>query len=133
MTIRRRWTPSYLRNQDRKPEYRRAAAERSAALFPAGFEQVQLRDLADPPRDGVVIQSSSDLVRAAQMKPGDVIVAIDGVRVRSLEQYEFTRDGTFHSKMTLLVWTGAQYAELPVDAPGRRLDCKIATFTGPSS
>jgi len=121
----------YLRNRDRKPEYRRAADERIAALFPAGFEKVQLRDFADPPRDGVVIQSSSDFVGAAQMKPGDVIVAIDGVRVRSLEQYEYARDRTFDSKMTLIVWTGAQYAELPVDVPGRRMNCKIATFTGP--
>lgn len=118
----------YFRNKARTPEYAHAAEALQASIFPNGMEPAQLQTFSGPPHDGVLIRTSSPLVHAAGLKVGDVIVAIEGARVRSLPQYSFLRDRDPNSKMTLIVWNGAAYAEVPVDAPKRRMNCDIATL-----
>lgn len=118
----------YERNRDRDPEYARAADVLKKAAFPAGIESAQLKDFNDPPRDGVSIASTNTLVAGARLKPGDVIVAINGTRVRSEKQYIYIRDMESGPNMTLVVWNGTRYSERKLNLPKRRLYCKLADF-----
>jgi hypothetical protein len=118
----------YTRNKNARPEYARAAEAGMAALFPDGYQRVQLGDLHGPPAQGVIISSSSSRVAQAGLKPGDIIVGIEGVHVRSVDQYLYLREQARDLPMTLIVWTGAQYREARVDVPQRRLNCTINTL-----
>ena len=118
----------YTRNRERSPAYAQAADAWLAAHFPRGTEQVNLTVLREAPTDGVLINSHSRYIRDAGLKVGDVIVAIDGIRVRSDQQYLFLRDQAADQPMRLTVWNGSGYAEVGVNVPKRRLDCDIKTF-----
>jgi len=118
----------YLRNRGNAPEYARRSDELKTAAFPRGMEDAHLHDFNGPPPDGVSIATSNNLVRGAHLKEGDVIVAINNVRVHSEKQYIFVRDMDAEPNMTLVVWNGAQYAERKVNVPNRRFYCKLADF-----
>jgi tetratricopeptide (TPR) repeat protein len=83
--------------------------ERTGKLFPSGFEQVTLASFSAAPADGVVLKENSELTRAAGVKASDVIVAIYGVRVHNVSQYEFKRDGSTDPELDLIVWQGGGY------------------------
>ena len=118
----------YARNRDRSPEYARAVDAAVASMFPAGIEEVQLGSFQGPPTDGVLIKSPSELLHRHGMEPGDVIVAINGKRTRSQQQYTFLRDQDADQPMTLIVWKSGNYAQLSVNVPKRRMNCDIGTF-----
>jgi hypothetical protein len=118
----------YLRNRDNVPEYARRSDELKASAFPRGMENAQLRDFNSAPHDGVSIASSNTLVHNAHLKEGDVIVAINSVRVHSEKQYIFVRDLEVDPNMTLIVWNGAEYSERKVNVPSRRFYCKLADY-----
>src|SRR5208283_5266652 len=50
--------------------------KRRDKLFQHGMERASLNDFHGPPTDGVVLQGESDLMTAAGIKNGDVIVAV---------------------------------------------------------
>ena len=120
----------YLRNRDNAPEYARRSDQLKAAAFPRGMENAHLHDFNGPPSDGVSIATSNNLVRGAHLKEGDVIVAINNVRVHSEKQYILVRDMDPDPNMILVVWNGAQYSERKVNVPNRRFYCKLADFKG---
>src|SRR2546430_1995992 len=118
----------YLRNRDAAVEYAQRSDQLKASAFPRGIEKAHLQDFANPPRDGVSIASNNTLVHGAHLKEGDVIVAINDVRVHSEKQYIFVRDMDQDPNMTLVVWNGAQYSERKVNVPNRRFYCKLADY-----
>lgn len=118
----------YIRNRDQVPEYGRLSEHLKASTFPKGIENTQLGDFNGLPRDGVSIASTNTLVAGARLKAGDVIVAINNVRVHSQKQYIYVRDMDPDPNMTLIVWNGAQYFERKVNLPQRRFYCDLADF-----
>ena len=54
--------------------------KRLGKLFPKGIESISLADLHGAPADGVLIKQENNLVTAANMRAGDVIVALNGTR-----------------------------------------------------
>jgi tetratricopeptide (TPR) repeat protein len=118
----------YNRNKERDPAYGRAADGAISALFPRGIEKAVLADFKDPPRDGAMFTSNSPKLQQALLKVGDVVVAIDGSRVHTQEQYVFVRELSNDPRMKLIVWSGAFYREM--DVTQRRFDCQLSTFRG---
>ena len=118
----------YARNRERSPQFAESADALMSSMFPQGQEKVQVQELSDAPRDGVLINSSSDLLRRLGLKAGDVIVGIDGIRVRTDAQYLYLRDQAADQPMTLTVWNGARYAQVAVNVPKRWMGCDIVTF-----
>ena len=63
--------------------------QRLGKLFPKGIEKASLGDFQDPPADGTLIQEGNDLLRAAGLHQGDVVVAINGIRDHNFLQYNY--------------------------------------------
>jgi tetratricopeptide (TPR) repeat protein len=97
--------------------------------FPAGIEQVNLANFLSPPTDGVLIKQASDHARAAGMRTGDVIVAIDGIRSHTYDQYLCGRQIKLDPQMDLIVWQGQHYREIKTSPPNRRFGGDFGNYT----
>jgi hypothetical protein len=91
--------------------------QRMAKVFPQGIEKAALADFKSAPADGVLIEGENDIIQAAGLKRGDVIVTINGVRVHNFTQYRFERDSAAISEMDLIVWQGNGYREITANPP----------------
>jgi hypothetical protein len=114
-----------LRHRDRYPQDYANAVARS---FPNGLVKARLADFSGAPKHGMQITSDSDMLKAAGLAPGDVIVELDGYRVDSGEQYDVIRALTMDSKMDFIVWRDGKYFELQALVPGRRMMVGTGTY-----
>jgi tetratricopeptide (TPR) repeat protein len=94
--------------------------KRLGKLFPKGIEKVSFGDFQTAPNDGVLIKVATDLARVAGLKVGDVIVAIDGIRVHNFKQYNCGRDMSITPEMDLIVWQNNGYHEIKTNPPNHR-------------
>lgn len=90
---------------------------REKEVFPKGKQKVSLADFHDAPTDGAVFTQQSDLLAAAHMKKGDVVTAIQGVRVQTVLQYDYVRDFLTSPELDLVVWQGNAYHEIKTSPP----------------
>jgi tetratricopeptide (TPR) repeat protein len=97
-------------------------------LFPKGIEKVDLKDFQSAPADGVLLQKENDLVSKARMKTGDIIVAVNGIRVHNLPQYLQGRETSMAPEMTLIVWQGNQYREIKASPPNHRFGVDMGDY-----
>jgi tetratricopeptide (TPR) repeat protein len=102
-------------------------------LFPRGLEKVELKDFTQPPVEGVLLPTDNDLLKKAGLKRGDIIVAVDGLRVYAIPQYQYVRDLTNAPVLTIIAWNGAEYTELNANPPKRRFGSPLENFYKPSS
>jgi tetratricopeptide (TPR) repeat protein len=91
--------------------------KRMAKLFPQGIEKVSIGDFKAPPTDGVLINEATDLAGAAGLKVGDVIVAINGIRMHNFNQYSCGREFDATPEMNLIVWQGNRYNQIKASPP----------------
>jgi len=92
-------------------EARFAAATKD--IFPRGLEKVDPASLAGPPADGAVFTSENPAMVRNGVRKGDVVVAVDGWRVRTSEQYYEARAFDDDPDFRLIVWRDGKYVELP--------------------
>ncbi len=97
-------------------------------LFPNGIEKVTIGDFRSAPVDGVLIQGENELIRAAGLRQGDVIVALDGVRVHSFAQYSYEREMNTAPEMDLIVWQGNGFREIKASPPDRRFGVDFGDY-----
>jgi hypothetical protein len=83
-------------------------------VFPRGVEKVDPGSLAGVPADGAVFTSESPAMVRNGVRKGDVVVAVDGWRVRSSGQYLTAREFDDDPDFRLIVWRDGKYVELPV-------------------
>jgi hypothetical protein len=113
----------YIRYQHRVGG-NRFRAEADAALkqvFPGGFERVSLAGLkAPPPRSATEVRISGKSLRRDRLGllEGDLVIALDGVRVRTSQQYECLWTLADNPEATVIVWRQNQFLE--VKGPLRR-------------
>jgi tetratricopeptide (TPR) repeat protein len=91
--------------------------KRLGKIFPAGIENAALGDFRGAPQNGISIGGESDQTRAAGLKLGDIIVAINGVRIHNFLQYNYERDLTEGPLLDLIVWQGNSYHEIKASPP----------------
>ncbi|MDB6068661.1 MAG: hypothetical protein JWR26_4869 [Pedosphaera sp.] len=91
--------------------------KREKFLFPKGMEKVALADFHTAPTNGVLILGQNDLLLAAHMKKGDVICAINGVRVQYLSQYTYVRGFRETPELDLIVWQDGAFHEIKANPP----------------
>ena len=88
------------------------------------------------PADGVLIDGNSKTLERAGIRGGDVIIGLDGWRVRSLEQYDAIRHlrptmgGTRDAK--LRVWSQNKYLDADLNSRYRMLDVRVRTYGSPA-
>ncbi len=88
--------------------------------FPDGIEKITLNDFLAAPTDGVLINEATDLARSAGLHVGDVIVAVDGIRVHNFKQYSYGRELNISQEMNLIVWQRGNYHEIKANPPSHR-------------
>jgi hypothetical protein len=101
--------------------------KRYGNLFPRGMEKVSLDSFHYPPLDGVLIRQENDLVRAAGLHAGDVIVAINGARVHNFTQYVYCRELEKSLVLRLIVWQG-NYHEVTASPPNHRFGVDFGNY-----
>lgn len=91
--------------------------KRLTKLFPNGLEKVALSDFHNPPADGVLIQEENDRLRSAGLRRGDVIVALNGTRTHTMNQYTCVRDSLTGPELDLIVWQDGAYHAIKASPP----------------
>jgi hypothetical protein len=122
----------YTRHRS-EPKYAAAADRLSAKVFPDGREEVNVAALSGVPATGLVLTSSSKTCAGLGLVPGDVIVAINGVRVQNESQYFYQMDTAPSEKVDLIVWSHPTYRTIAAILPNHRLGATIATFRPPDA
>jgi tetratricopeptide (TPR) repeat protein len=108
------------KNKTGDPQFDNELNKRLGKLFPMGIEKVSFGDFKAPPTDGILINEATDLARAAGLKVGDVIVAINGIRMHNFKQYSCGRDFNTGPEMDLIIWQGNRYNEIKASPPNHR-------------
>lgn len=100
----------------------------SARAFPKGVEALDPATLTpESAQEGVAILKASATTRRLGLVPGDVIVGVDGYRVRSARQYHVARYLSDKPEMVLHVWRYPGYREVRTRTWGRWLDTDLRT------
>ncbi|MBI3869177.1 MAG: hypothetical protein HY299_11685 [Verrucomicrobia bacterium] len=81
---------------------------------PKDCERVSVADFHGPPEEneGVDIIGANPIVAHYGFKEGDVVVALDGLRVRTRGHLERLRQIGFGPKLRLIIWDGTQYRDV---------------------
>ena len=103
--------------------------EAAAKVFPDGLEPVRLDELSAPPTDGVRIVRAGRAASRAGLRSNDVIVALDGWRLRSLRQLGVAMTFDDAPDLVLFVWRDGAYVEFKLRLASRHLGSRLATYT----
>jgi tetratricopeptide (TPR) repeat protein len=116
----------YMRHRAADPEYEKHAAAGEQKIFPEGMKKAALADFQGPPKVGTILDETNQYVTAANLKKGDVVVALDGYRTDTWMQYQYVRSLSGPSvPMQLIVWDGARYREVTASPPERRFNVNL--------
>ncbi len=116
-------------------EYDARLEELLSRVFPEGLEPLPEALDASPPTDGLLIDGKSDWLEYAGLRGSDVIVGLDGFRVRSLPQYDVVRNfqalPSDATEMRLRVFRQTQYLDITTRLLGRRFGVRVRTYGTP--
>jgi hypothetical protein len=119
----------YGRHPELTEERDKAIAAAQLKAMVNSLPKVGLSDFKAPPEDGALLTSTSPKATDVGLKSGDVIVAVDGYRVRSTAQYLKVNEMTDSPKIQLIVWSNGGYHEIVAEVPGRHFDFVIRDYT----
>jgi tetratricopeptide (TPR) repeat protein len=102
----------YLRRVGRNPELKADANALTPQIFPKGLEGVSLREMKAAPADGVSLLDIGAFGLRNGLRKNDVIVGVDGLRVRNVRQYRVARGAGDAPDLTFLVWRDIGYLEV---------------------
>jgi tetratricopeptide (TPR) repeat protein len=100
---------------EKKPGYDAKVRDALALALPSGLEPLDRASLPAPPTDGVVVRKENDNTKRCGIKWGNVIVGLDGFRVRDLDAYKVVLALSHSPRVTLVVWRGTGYADVEVE------------------
>ena len=100
-----------------------------ASVFKDGLKAVTLADFKNAPTSGSEITSDTEHTQRYGLKGGNVIVAIDGSRVDTLEQYDLLRSLKKDDQpLQIIYWDGTSYHDLSASLPDRRFGCEMRSY-----
>jgi hypothetical protein len=97
-------------------------------IFPQGIELADGAWLPAPPPDGVMFLSYGPRAARTGLQPDDVIVAVDGYRVHSMEQYNVVMYSGFDARVPMKVWRKDRYLPIEPTIPQRRMGVGLSTY-----
>lgn len=100
----------------------------SRDIFPDGLEKIDRSSLAGPPADGAQTVDLTPPMRRAGIWGGEVIVALDGWRVRSPRQYAVIRQLDDSPDVRWLVWKTDRYLEVTLRSVNCRFGARLQPF-----
>ena len=97
-------------------------------VFPDGRKTTTLAELeSSGERSGQRVKDSSTITNLNGVRPGDVILAIEGTRVKTYPQYISILGSRLEPEVRLIIRRGKKFLEIPTILPGRRLQCDLET------
>jgi len=102
-----------------------------AKALPRGLESWTAADAANPPSDGARVAFTYPRARRIGLRQDDVIVAIDGLRVRDSSARGVLANLDIKSKMTLVIWRDGRYQELALEVPQRYFGATFDNYKPP--
>jgi hypothetical protein len=100
------------------------------SIFPRGGERLAVDALEPVPGDGVVFANFGARAARAGLEARDIIVGVDGWRVRTYRQYEVIADLRHEDAMTFTVWRGGRYRQVRATVPERLLGIGLDNYLG---
>lgn len=117
------------RRKEHDPQMAALYQKMVGVSFPTGMKKVALSDFAGEPRKGVKVTGTSEHTHRWKLRAGDIIVALDGIRVENFPQYDAVRSLQRGSTpLALIIWDGMRYRELSASVPDRRFGCGMDTY-----
>ncbi|CAN5649496.1 hypothetical protein BH09VER1_BH09VER1_16850 [soil metagenome] len=101
-----------------------------ATFFPHGMLRVSLADFKDKPKQGAYISSNGYGLAPNGLKVGDIIVALDGVKVATAKEYFTVRGLKSTPEMPLIIFRDGKYQEISARAENRRFGCDMDDWKG---
>jgi hypothetical protein len=98
--------------------------------FPTGLEPVALHALPVRPTDGVRFQTFGARAGGIGLRPTDIIVGVDGWRVRDVRQFNLVSRFSHDPMMAIVVWRGGGYEQGSYRVPQRWLGVVFADSHG---
>jgi tetratricopeptide (TPR) repeat protein len=77
-------------------------------------EKATLADFTSPPNDGVTLTETSETLKKANLKKGDIVVAARGIRIHNIFQLTVARDMNPAPDLAVIVWQDGAYRETNV-------------------
>jgi hypothetical protein len=114
----------YLRHGRKGPE----VDELMRKVFPTGLTRPATLPDMIPPRDGVLIEFPGKLGSELGMREDDVVIAVDGIRVRNLAQYRVAAGASTDETMRLTVWRGGKYIDIGAQLRYRWIVSRMKTY-----
>lgn len=104
----------YLRHRDhfKGSTIEQHVAPVLAEVFANGLESVVLPTLRGAPRDGVLVKIANQRMNEVGLRQGAILVALDGFRIRTLEQYDCILALTETPTLRLIAWQDGAYVEV---------------------
>jgi tetratricopeptide (TPR) repeat protein len=101
----------------------------TALALPTGLERFDRSSLPPAPTDGVVFKGANDNTKRYGIQLGNVIVGLDGFRVRNYEAYALVKELSQSPRMKFVIWRRNSYDDVEVELWDRRFRVDIDTFT----
>jgi hypothetical protein len=102
-----------------------------AKTLPRGLESWWPADAAHPPTDGARVTFTSPRARRLGLRQDDVIVAIDGLRVRDAWARPVITSLRLEPDMKVVVWREGRFEELALEVPQRWFGATFETYKPP--
>jgi hypothetical protein len=114
--------------------YAAAAAPIAAKLFPQGLQRVGVADFTTgtPPDRGLSVEGPGRRLAAAGVRGGDILVALDGYRVRTEDQYDVVWRLSKDPAMTFIVYRNGSYLAATGRFPRRAIADNLREWTRPA-
>jgi len=115
------WIEQYYRSHDEHDKADMVKKLAIAAAFPEGLIDVKLSDFSGPPQAGVEVYRMGDN-HTGLFKGGEVIVAVDGVKVNTKTQYSYVHSlDARSSDINLIFWQARGYHQKQARAKPPRI------------
>jgi len=118
----------YLRHEVKGPK----VDEVLRAVFPSGMARLGATPLTAP-SDGVVVRYAGFTALHEGLWKGDIVTAIDGVRVRTIDQYRAAANAGVDDAMQMVVWRGTKYVSLAPRLRPRWIVISLADYHRPGA
>jgi tetratricopeptide (TPR) repeat protein len=103
-------------------------ARRIKKVFPRGMEKTSLAEFNTPPRDGIIVGGENETTAKAGIAHGNIIVAINGVRIHNFDQYLYIRGLDTAPELHLIVWQANKYREITAAPPDHRFGVDMPDY-----
>jgi hypothetical protein len=111
-------------------EYEARLQRAARTVFPDGLQPVGAPETlgTTAPTDGACVMRHSRALLAAGLRTGDVVVGLDGFRIRTAAQYAAVRRFSREDAMVFSFWRGGAYHRAEATVPDRWMGVGLVDF-----